>query len=394
MTYHEPDACLATRGVFKLSNGQGHNLAHGFSKEDSLLLKGVAILMMLWIHCFFKGRFEDYGLSIWPFSLSMVYNLATYCKLCVSIFAFVSGYGLYFSFSKTAMSNSSEGDTASQWVWRRYVSTFSRFWLIVPIAWIVCSAFGPSVRNAYFTDTTLARGILAMILELTGIGQLMGLPTLITAWWYMGAALAYLLLTPLIYHAINRYGWLIVLGLTFLFPRATCGFPGYNSWLSFLPAFTLGMVFAAQNWFCEVGNYVDRSKRHFLLIVASLALITLMTCYLSIKLPQKLYWDMQWGLFVLPLILLSLLIFAHDSIPRRILIYLGTRSADIYLIHNIYRVILFPEFVYGTPHLLTTYALLLLLSLATSYAIDCVKAMLHYDTLIQHLLPMPQDIKR
>lgn len=354
----------------------------GLSPDDSQLLKGVAILMMLWIHLFFKGRFEDYGLSTWPLSMNMVHKLASYCKLCVSVFAFVSGYGLHRSFVKVQSSARAERrNSVSTWVFKRYVSTFSRFWLIVLITWIACLLFGPYVQTAYFEDVPLVEGVTSMFLELTGIGQLMGLPSLITAWWYMGAALAYILLTPLICHSIERSGWVATLGLLFLFPRVAGGFPGYNAWLSFLPAYTLGMVFSSQDWFVAIRTYVEEQRIRYEFAITFALMATIMTAWLVLKLPTKLFWDVSWGLFAIPLIVLLYLVFMPQSVIRSALTHLGRRSADVYLVHNVYRSILCPSFVYGTPHILTTFALLLFLSLATSLCLDLVCGLIHYDRL-------------
>ena len=71
-----------------------------FSKIDSSIGKGVAIIMMLFHHSFLQGRWENYNLSIlFPFSYKSITDFAWFCKICVSMFVFVTGYGLYKSIS-------------------------------------------------------------------------------------------------------------------------------------------------------------------------------------------------------------------------------------------------------------------------------------------------------
>lgn len=60
------------------------------SKQDSLIMKGIAICAMLWHHLFYTH--PEYG--------KFVYELGQLGKVCVAIFLFVSGYGLYKSFNK------------------------------------------------------------------------------------------------------------------------------------------------------------------------------------------------------------------------------------------------------------------------------------------------------
>ena len=69
----------------------------GFSKNDTLTVKGVAILIMMWHHCFLAGRFENFNILTWPLSYGHFTTIASFFKICVSLFAFVSGYGLNLS---------------------------------------------------------------------------------------------------------------------------------------------------------------------------------------------------------------------------------------------------------------------------------------------------------
>ena len=107
----------------------------GFQKEDSLMLKGVAILMMLWHHCFLAGRFEAYSVIFWPLKESQVVNIAEFFKICVSLFAFISGYGLFLAWRKTK----GDGKSTSRWVYEKLVKTLSNYWFVLALAWIVSS---------------------------------------------------------------------------------------------------------------------------------------------------------------------------------------------------------------------------------------------------------------
>ena len=72
----------------------------GLTKSDSLRLKGVAMLMMFFHHLYCQvSRFDGYEISFSPFGQDAVVDVAMFFKLCVSIFAFVSGYGLLTSYA-------------------------------------------------------------------------------------------------------------------------------------------------------------------------------------------------------------------------------------------------------------------------------------------------------
>ncbi len=95
-----------------------------FDKDASQAVKGIAILLMLFHHCFRKATlFADYTISFWPFQQGGVVYAAALSKICVSLFALVSGYGLYLSYR-------SRTTTPVKWTVSRYIKTFSGYWVI------------------------------------------------------------------------------------------------------------------------------------------------------------------------------------------------------------------------------------------------------------------------
>ena len=72
-----------------------------FDKESSIALKGIAIILMMLHHNFRDASlFSSYAVSFVPFSESSVVKFSYACKICVSIFAFITGYGLYLAYNK------------------------------------------------------------------------------------------------------------------------------------------------------------------------------------------------------------------------------------------------------------------------------------------------------
>ena len=66
-----------------------------FSKKDTNIVKGVAILAMLFHHCYVtEVSFKAHGVSFAPFSKGTVVSLALWSKVCVGIFVFLSAYGI------------------------------------------------------------------------------------------------------------------------------------------------------------------------------------------------------------------------------------------------------------------------------------------------------------
>lgn len=69
-------------------------MENNVSRAETNILKGVAIIMMLWVHLFFKesevGNYTDFNL---PNGQPLAYFLTRLCTP-VSFFLILSGYGL------------------------------------------------------------------------------------------------------------------------------------------------------------------------------------------------------------------------------------------------------------------------------------------------------------
>lgn len=77
-----------------------------FTKTDTLVIKGIAVILMICNHL--------YPILDWIYPENMYYSISVgsktiaayvggYSKICVSMFAFLTGYGLYHSFLKSSL---------------------------------------------------------------------------------------------------------------------------------------------------------------------------------------------------------------------------------------------------------------------------------------------------
>ena len=70
-------------------------MTNGLKKEDSAALKGLAVLLLIFHHCYrLADRIERYQVDLCGLTTEQLVAIAECCKICVAIFAFVSGYGL------------------------------------------------------------------------------------------------------------------------------------------------------------------------------------------------------------------------------------------------------------------------------------------------------------
>ena len=69
-----------------------------FSKDDTLCMKGIAILILFFHHNYLgPDRWLNSPISFYPFSQSLIMYIAKFLKICVGMFVFLTGYGMLAS---------------------------------------------------------------------------------------------------------------------------------------------------------------------------------------------------------------------------------------------------------------------------------------------------------
>ena len=352
-----------------------------FTKEHSALVKGAALLMMLWHHSFLEGRFEQYALSLWPLTAYQLTQTASFFKICVSLFAFISGYGLYLSYQKSHARQLPDGD----WVATRYRSTMSGYWFVVVLAWIACMAVDGRPLRIYEFDHSIARGVWNGMVDFLGLSNFFGSPILNGTWWYMSAATVFILVTPVLFRSMERMGSACTLGLIFVLPRLLGGYPGGSSWLSFLPAYYMGMVFAREALFDRWTDFWEARcttlPRRGLKLAASLAAMAVLYVVYC-RMSTSTFWDVKWGLIPVAVILFIRDYLSHIPLVSKALMFIGDHSMNIFLTHTFIRQYYCPRFTYEKGHIVLVILVLLAISIAMSYAIEGLKKLLRYEQLL------------
>lgn len=97
--------------------------SQGISKQESAMLQGIAVLLMIYHHFF--NDLSVYGESLRFWNSDIVIRIAWFGKICVGLFAFVSGYGMYRVL---------ENKSASVCVKRCFTKIFGlliRYWIVL-----------------------------------------------------------------------------------------------------------------------------------------------------------------------------------------------------------------------------------------------------------------------
>lgn len=163
-------------------------MENGITKKQSAVLQGVAIWMMVYHHLYsFAAEYH----SLLPFMRAdTVVRIAWFCKLCVGLFAFVSGYGMYYVMEKQT-GKRFFGKLAAEYgsVLKRIAKLYGRLWLVILLyAGII---FG--IMKLPFDFSQLWGNLTALN------------PTYNGAWWYVEQYAKMLLLLPLLDVFLARF---------------------------------------------------------------------------------------------------------------------------------------------------------------------------------------------
>ncbi len=297
-----------------------------FTKRNTEIVKGAAILLMLFHHLFGFPEWLTDGASYIGFPLranTLEYVIGKFGHICVALFAFITGYGMYFSYRKGGVFKKSVKKGAEFLV---------SYWLIM---------FGIMIPINLMlgkTDLTAAK----IFANMFGIEN-----DIVSFAWYVRFYLAVLITLPLFYRLMSERSALTAALFIALPPlaRAAIGsvrtdseFWGQVIYLAqeyflWIPCVLLGMCFAKYGFFEKTDRAAERLgifKIPFLIIV--LAIIFYMKAYKNIMFFDNLSPDFLYAaLFIYILCSLINLLphFAGD-----ILVFLGGHSMNIWFLHS------------------------------------------------------------
>lgn len=292
-----------------------------FSKDDSLVMKGMAIIAMLFHHVYFSfpDWVEPYGGT-----LAWVGQLG---KVCVSIFLFCSGYGLAVQYRKV-----SGAKGTLRFLGKRLLSFYLNYWCIflvfVPIT---VFAFHRPFTAAYGENVNVVRRVL---LDLLG---LQGFYSYNVTWWFNKLILLLYLFFPVIFFCSDKSGvvTLLISLLICRYWRSVTHFTLYGDLDIFQLPFVLGVL--SQKW--ATSSWLGRFDNHFLRHKYKWGLLAVMFVVLAIILrmrPIIPHWSgvrvdalVTFGLYLLVIFFIRFFHALYASLA-----YLGRHSVNIYLMHT------------------------------------------------------------
>ncbi|WP_373189372.1 acyltransferase family protein [Anaerostipes hadrus] len=359
-----------------------------FTKEHTMQMKGIAIIILLFHHCFLNAQrwatvpYEKlattkgwgyYPISFAPFSSHTIQYLASFSKICVAMFVFMTGYGMWVSYEsqkkKTTMSN---------YIKKRMVTLMTGFLIIFVVTEILAIPTGRFIE-VYGHDF---RSVVYMIIDALGLAKLLGTPLFCLTWWYMSLAIVLIMIFPFVHSIMEKYQWVVVVA-SIIVPRA-CGFGQSTDLFRYLLAYTLGMYFAQHDLLARIKEkFMEQNVAGKLLslIVSLIGLAVIIKCRQNAWIGWK-YLDFWDGFAAMYVIVLSYIYILNGKWIVKGLGFLGKHSMNIFLIHSFYRDVFFHEFTYSFYYAWLDYIVLMAISLVTSIVLEWFKKLIRYEKFI------------
>ena len=359
-----------------------------FTKEHTMQMKGIAIIILLFHHCFLNAQrwatvpYEKlattkgwgyYPISFAPFSSHTIQYLASFSKICVAMFVFMTGYGMWVSYEsqkkKTTMSN---------YIKKRMVTLMTGFLIIFVVTETLAIPTGRFIE-VYGHDF---RSVVYMIIDALGLAKLLGTPLFCLTWWYMSLAIVLIMIFPFVHSIMEKYQWVVVVA-SIIVPRA-CGFGQSTDLFRYLLAYTLGMYFAQHDLLARIKEkFMEQNVAGKLLslIVSLIGLAVIIKCRQNAWIGWK-YLDFWDGFAAMYMIVISYIYILNGKWIVKGLGFLGKHSMNIFLIHSFYRDVFFHEFTYSFYYAWLDYIVLMAISLVTSIVLEWFKKLIRYEKFI------------
>lgn len=325
---------------------------NGLSLKDTNALKGIALLLLLCHHLFYKQN-GDYNDIVVIGQHGLVQEFAIASKVCVAIFVFLSGYGLTKKYENTTL-------LTRDFYVNRFVKLFMNFWLIwilfVPIGFLLGRTFGEVYQHHIW---------LKAIIDFFGMAYGFGYYGINPTWWFMSCIIILYMLFPFLFKFRNcRIGLLLLSFIVIWIP-----FSIFNPIKYYLTAFVAGILCSQDPLF----NKIISLRNVYAKIGVTLLSIA---CFLIRNfIPYSLLFD---SLLAICIVITYKLIVKSEGIIQ-CLMFLGKHSMNIFLFHTFIYYYYFRSLIYYSSNPLVIFITLLSICLIISIVIEYLKEMLHFE---------------
>lgn len=325
------------------------------SKQEATLLSGVAVALMVFHHLFgFPERvFSSYVMLFDNWYIHLETMISYFGRICVSIFAFCSGYGM----TKRVLFDVNSRSNIRN-LYRSVVRQLKKFYVKYWIVFIIFIPIGFFRGRYNFQTGELIKNFLGISSTYNG------------EWWYVAHYVGFLLIFPLLFlfndyvlsHKKNgaKLLGIFLLGIIFLTTIS------YN-WLSVFLSFYEGMVFVNLGIFERVYGKIQKSG---IIGVFCTCLVFVGTIWIRVV---KIG-DSKYDYIFAPILIFCIVLWFKSrffiNYIKSILLVVGKYSTYIWLTHTFFAYYYFQPLIYVMRYSIIIFIWCMVISLAVGFICD------------------------
>lgn len=329
-----------------------------FTKQESTMLKAIGLIFMVCLHLYNREDIVGYYTPLlYIGGKPLIYYISFIFDACVPIFLFSAGYAAYIQKDRSFRSRIS-----------RLFKLILNFWIVLILTCIM---------GFLFKSNDIPGGLLKFVGNLSLINI-----SYVGAWWFMQTYVILILIAPILIKIIEKQKiWMTIIiniiiymvGYYFRFVHIIdTSFESINMIINALVllgtsliSFNMGIVFKQRNVISKIRNRLQESYTNIVGICLFVGSIVLHIIVKSIFVAP----------FIAMFVIVSFALLRINDFFKRILLFIGKHSTNIWLVHMQFYMIFMKDFVFMTDTVLGCFVIVMVLSIISSYII---KWILHY----------------
>ncbi|MEE4569357.1 acyltransferase family protein [Paenibacillus polymyxa] len=337
---------------------------------ETNIAKGIAVILLLIHHLFaFPDRLKyDYVSLFSLFHERGEFYLGHFGQIAISIFLFLSGYGLY-------KSNVQNPQHLMQKSFTRLSKIMINYWVVfllfIPVGLYF---FGTSDRFQHNSIMDFLRNFIALSSSYNG------------EWWFLYDYILLLLIFPVTFQAFQRNAWvtLLIAGLVFYNSYSQGNYYSIMYWQ--LP-FMIGLFFAKYklySWMNKIYNSIIFNNILFDIVV----LVLLFRFRTTSQWFEKTTIDM----IIAPVVILVSIHLMNKLKLTRPFAYLGKNSMNIWLTHTFFCYYYFQSIVFFPKVSILILLWLILLTVLTSIIVNSIISLINNKVYTKNMDINPNQV--
>ena len=331
-----------------------------FTKKDSMIAKGLAVLLLLFYHLFYEEHVIT-GLQVnhAPVPKEILLMTAGFGNICVAVFVMITAYGIAKSILNVPEMSLAAAYEQAVVRFLKLMGGFAILYISVILIW-----FGKFELSSLYGKGK--QGLVLMLCDGLGLASTLDTPTLNETWWYMALAYAFIFLVPVLTFCVKKVGNSLLPAAFFLPMIITL----HSDMARYFFVAVLGVCAAYGNWFEKIFQIRLGLVWKWCAGLAGFVLCILIRQNAVVKDYFADYVDAPIAFF-----LICFAVMLPGSIPgvKQILGFIGKHSMNIYLVHTFFYLILFRDFIYGFDHAGIIFVVLTVVSLGYAVALDTIR---------------------